>query len=95
MKGGKREGAGRKTRAEELGLPTLIDEVIGEDGKQELIKQLFKHAKAGSFNHAQLLLAYIYGKPTEHVKSDNVTEVIIKFNEAIGSLISPTSSKST
>lgn len=92
--GGARQGAGRKTKAEELGLPMLIDDVIGESGKRDLIKQLYDQAKKGSFNHAQLLLAYIYGKPTEHVKSDNVTELNVKFDDAIRSLISPSSSES-
>ncbi len=64
--GGKRDGAGRKTKAEELGLPALIEEVIGEEGKRELIKILFEAAKdKKDFKNRQLLLSYIYGKPTE------------------------------
>lgn len=72
--GGKREGAGRKSKAEELGLPQLIEEVIGDDGKRELIKKIHAKAKEGSFNHQQLLMAYIYGKPTEKIISQSVPE---------------------
>lgn len=65
--GGKRKGAGRKTKAEELGLPNLINEVIGEEGKRELIDVLYRKSKTGSYQHLQLLLAYIFGKPVETV----------------------------
>lgn len=65
--GGKRAGAGRASRAEILGLPMLIEEVMGVDGKKELIQKIFDQAKAGSFPHQQLILAYAYGKPSEHV----------------------------
>ena len=66
-KGGKREGSGRKSKAEELGLPALIDEVIGDEGKRTIIKKLFEKAKSGSYLHQQLLMAYMYGKPQEKV----------------------------
>lgn len=90
--GGARPGAGRKTKAEELGLPMLIDEVIGEDGKKELVKAIHEKAKAGSFPHQQLLLAYIYGKPTETHKVDQITDIIVKYDGGINDLISPTTS---
>ena len=66
-KGGAREGAGRKTKAEELGLPAMIDEVAGIDGKKEVLKKVLEQAKGGSYNHQQLFLAYAYGKPVEKV----------------------------
>lgn len=66
-KGGYRPGSGRKSKAEEMGLPALIEEVIGEEGKKAVIKKLFEKAKDGSYLHAQLLLAYMYGKPQDHV----------------------------
>ena len=65
--GGARPGAGRKTKAEELGLPMLIDEVIGAEGKRELLKKIFEQAKKGSFLHQQLLMHYSFGKPTEKI----------------------------
>ncbi len=83
--GGKRAGAGRASRAEVMGLPMLIEEVIGEDGKRDLIKKIFAQAKEGSFNHQQLIMAYMYGKPQDHVdvttggdKIDGVKEIIFR-----------------
>lgn len=71
-KGGKRPNSGRKTKAEELGLPALIEEVIGEEGKRTIIKKLFDKAKAGSFPHQQMLMHYMFGKPQE--KMDLTTD---------------------
>jgi 2-phosphoglycerate kinase len=65
--GGKREGAGRKSKAEELGLPLLIEEVIGVDGKAELIRKIWHEAKKGSFQHQQLLAHYMFGKPQDKI----------------------------
>jgi hypothetical protein len=66
-RGGSRPGSGRKSKAEELGLPALIDEVIGEDGKRTVVQKLYEKAKSGSYLHQQLLMAYMYGKPKESV----------------------------
>lgn len=81
--GGKREGAGRKSKAEELKLPALIEDVIGEGGKRELIKILYQKAKSGSFQHHQLLMHYLYGKPVENLAVSggmvlNFTRKIVK-----------------
>jgi hypothetical protein len=84
QQGGKRDGAGRKTKAEEMGLPMLIEEVIGDEGKRELIKQIHEKAKSGSFNHQQLLMNYIFGKPTEKVVTKEIVEgQIFKINGQI------------
>lgn len=64
-KGGYREGSGRKSKAEEMGLPALIEECIGEEGKRALIEKLYEKARSGSFLHQQLLMHYIFGKPAE------------------------------
>jgi hypothetical protein len=73
--GGARPGAGRKTKAEEMGLPKMIEDVIGEEGKRNLIQQISKQAKGGSFAHQQLLMNYIYGKPKESI--EQIGELII------------------
>lgn len=65
--GGKREGAGRKSKAEELGLPALIEDVIGDNGKRELVKKIYAQAKEGSYKHQELLMHYIYGKPQDYI----------------------------
>lgn len=78
--GGKRPGAGRKTKAEEMGLPLLIEECIGEEGKRLLIQAIKKQALKGSFMHQQLLMQYIYGKPTDHVDHTSGGETIKTVN---------------
>lgn len=83
MRGGYREGAGRKSKAEELGLSKLIDDVIGDTGKKELIENIFLKAKEGSFLHAQLLMHYMYGKPQDNVDITSGGEIIaIRFRDA-------------
>lgn len=66
-RGGNREGSGRKSKAEEMGLPILIEECIGEPGKRDIITKLFEKAKEGSYLHTQLLMAYMYGKPQDNI----------------------------
>jgi hypothetical protein len=63
--GGFRENAGRKSKAEELRLAETIDSALGETWVNDLLIAINKEAKAGSFQHAQLLLAYKYGKPQD------------------------------
>jgi hypothetical protein len=84
-RGGYREGSGRKSKAEEMGLPALIEEVLGEQGKRDIIVKLFEKAKAGSYLHTQLLMAYMYGKPQDHVditsggdKMETVREIVFR-----------------
>lgn len=83
--GGSRKNAGRKSKAEEMGLPTLIEEVVGNDGKRDIIQKLFEKAKTGSYLHTQLLMAYMYGKPQDHMdltsggeKLDTVKEIVFR-----------------
>jgi hypothetical protein len=63
-KGGKREGAGRKSRAEELRLSAIMDDI----GNTELVlKALFKAAcDPKNSQDRALWLAYKYGKPKEN-----------------------------
>lgn len=65
--GGSREGAGRKTKAEEMQLPALIEEVIGDVGKRELITKIYTQAMQGSFAHQQLIMQYTFGKPQDKI----------------------------
>lgn len=65
--GGQRNGSGRKSKAEEMGLPALIEEVIGEEGKRFLIQKIYSKANEGSYLHQQLLMHYIFGKPGDSV----------------------------
>ena len=59
--GGKREGAGRKPKADELKLIERLDEIIDKD---EALQTLAKMAKK-DFRALQLYLNYRWGKPKE------------------------------
>lgn len=63
--GGKRANAGRKSKAEELGLTDLLDRVWGLAEREAVIIALHRKARAGNEKAASLLLAYAYGKPKE------------------------------
>lgn len=81
--GGPRPNSGRKSKAEEMGLPKLIEEVIGVDGKKELVEKIFEKAKGGSFLHAQMLMHYMYGKPQDNIDITSGGEIIaIRFRDA-------------
>ena len=69
-RGGKRDNAGRKSRAEEMKLPMLMKEVITEADWMELFKAILQEAKAGSFQHQRLLIEYRYGKPVQQINTD-------------------------
>lgn len=72
-RGGKRENAGRKTKAEELRLSAIMDD-IGSTAK--VLEVLYK-AACDPKNTAdrQLWLAYKYGKPKDNEGAP--TEMII------------------
>ncbi len=72
-RGGKREGAGRKSKAHELGLYELINEMFTPDDRREVFRMLVQDAKSPfpriRAAARELLLAYAFGKPiqrTEH-----------------------------
>lgn len=64
-RGGRRLGAGRKSKAEEVGLNSLLNEAISQAERKAIIRDLVSQAKGGNIKAAALLLAYIYGKPKE------------------------------
>lgn len=65
--GGARPGAGRKSKAEELKVAERLDEILGADWDKELFEKIKAEALKGSFNHAQLLVHYRFGKPQDKV----------------------------
>lgn len=62
--GGKRIGAGRKTKADEQKLIERLDNIIEQD---EVIEKLKEMVKDGNFQAVKLYLEYRYGKPKESV----------------------------
>jgi hypothetical protein len=73
--GGAVPGNGRKSKAEEFGLARLLEDCWTYEQRKEVITKLHEYALSGSksgVSAASLLLAYAYGKPTEHVKVETV-----------------------
>ena len=60
--GGKREGAGRKSKSEEMQLIEMLNKHIDKD---EAIKVLKSKIDEGDFKALQLYMNYMYGKPKE------------------------------
>lgn len=82
--GGKRDGAGRKSKAEEMGLPALIEDVIGDEGKKKIIQMIYDQSiKADGFKDRQMLMHYMYGKPQDSLDITSGGEIIsIRFKDA-------------
>jgi len=66
--GGKREGAGRPKKADELKLIEKLDNLIDND---EVIKTLGKQILKGDSKAMSLYFGYRYGKPKESVDVSN------------------------
>jgi len=67
--GGKKGRSGRRSKAEEMGLVALLYECVSDADRRACFEQLAKDCKSEDFHERhearKLLLAYIYGKPTE------------------------------
>jgi len=61
-RGGKREGAGRKSKSEEMQLIERLNEHIDKD---EVIIKLKLMIDEGDFKALNLYMQYMYGKPKE------------------------------
>tara|TARA_R110002012_G_scaffold130030_2_gene282477 strand:- start:383 stop:673 length:291 start_codon:yes stop_codon:yes gene_type:complete len=66
--GGKREGAGRKPKADEIKLIERLDRIINEDEAIEKLKELIQE---GNFNALKLYMEYRFGKPKETIENIN------------------------
>ncbi len=64
-RGGARRGAGRKSKAEEMGLAKLLDECFTLADRREVFTSLAELAKGRDMKAIELLLAYTYGKPVQ------------------------------
>ena len=60
--GGKREGAGRKSKSEEMQLIEMLNKHIDKD---EAIQKLKAKIDEGDFKALQMYMNYMYGKPKE------------------------------
>lgn len=72
-RGGKRKGAGRKSKADEQKLIERLDNIIDSD---EVIKKMYDMIKQGNYQAVKLYLEYRFGKPKESIdvttNGDNV-----------------------
>ena len=87
-RGGKRDNAGRKSKAEEMNLPMLMQEVISNEDWKTLFASILKEAKAGSFQHQKLLLEYNFGKPHQRIELEESNSDMAKLI-----IVSPASKK--
>ena len=69
--GGKREGAGRKSKSEEMQLIEMLNKHIDKD---DAIKKLKAKIDEGDFKALQMYMNYMYGKPKEHKTVDLQSE---------------------
>ena len=67
-RGGKREGAGRKPKADELKFIEKLDTHINQDEAIKVLKGLIKD---GNFNAIKMYFEYRFGKPKEVVENIN------------------------
>ncbi len=66
MRGGKREGAGRKPKADEDRIRTLsINSLVSTFGSEEKAFEHIAELSKESFPHLKLLMEYAYGKPKD------------------------------
>lgn len=66
--GGARPGAGRKSKAEEMGLTQTMDNI---GSTEDVLKAIYEAATKGKNLEAQKVwMAYYYGKPKESVTID-------------------------
>jgi hypothetical protein len=68
--GGKRTGAGRKPKADELRLLETIKESVSDNDFSQIWKVISDKAKKGSPTHIKLLFEYFYGKPKETIQHE-------------------------
>lgn len=82
--GGKRTGAGRKTKAETLQLDKLLEDCATDDDIKELFRVLVRNGKRGNINATMAFLSYKYGKPKERLEhsGDKDNPLIIKIVRA-------------
>jgi hypothetical protein len=83
--GGARPGAGRKTKAEILGLAELIDSTWPVEDQKKVLKRLADDCNDIDFHtrheSRKLLLSYKFGKPTELVDvTSNGETILATFN---------------
>ena len=82
--GGRRSNAGRKSKADELGLQSLLETAFTLEDRQDVFKNLTRIAKGSddkaAVSAAQLLFGYAFGKPKESHEHSGKNGGPIKLN---------------
>ena len=79
-KGGAREGAGRKPKAQEQKLIERLDAIIDKD---EALGKLGELVTKGDMRALQLYLGYMYGKPKDSVDINSSEGLNINFRDLV------------
>lgn len=66
--GGKRKGAGRKPKADEIAFIDKLDKIIDSDEALQKLKELIKD---DNFQALKLYIEYRFGKPKETIENIN------------------------
>jgi hypothetical protein len=66
--GGARPGSGRKADPARLELESIMHAAVSREDRIAIVEKAVSLARAGSFSHAQLVLAYLYGKPPQRLE---------------------------
>lgn len=74
-RGGARPGAGRKSKAEEMGLAALLDECWTLEDRKACVRSLAVKAKAGDEHAINTLFAYTWGRPKEKVEQSGKVSI--------------------
>jgi hypothetical protein len=79
-RGGSRQGAGRKPKAQEQKLIERLDAIIDKD---EALAKLGELVHKGDMRAVQLYLSYRYGKPKESVDINSSEGLNINFRDLL------------
>lgn len=88
-RGGKREGAGRKSIKEVLGLSDLMTRAVTPDDWVDIFIALKGKAKRGDPVAAKLLLAYQFGEPDKRIEINGSEEAPITVRIIKASAVRP------
>jgi hypothetical protein len=66
-RGGQKGRSGRKSKAAEMGLQSLLDKCWTQEDREQCVTSLAHKANAGDIEAIKLLMAYTFGKPKESV----------------------------
>lgn len=70
--GGKRAGAGRKSKKEEIKLAEKMRSILSDE---TVLQKLADNVKNGDHKAIELWTGYLWGKPTQRVETKEIEEI--------------------